>query len=217
MPGGVVSNLGTMFERIVNMATLILLLILVVQVTHVTRYLRRIEHEQRGLLREQHLSLRFDTHRLLVKPFALSPRLAGEGPSMSNDPEYWAFMQNLLRARTLACREQGIAIVNALRSRGIQATVGGAERDDLARPRVVISIGIFEPTPITRSLVNSLPKQIAGFPVVVERPGAQFACGFQTLEARSPNHESIHVQDLGLKPLKQAPHQESVHTPTVTK
>lgn len=182
-----------MLERIVNVATLVLLVILVVQVAHVSRSLRRLEHEQRELLREGHAYGPSTRLAPLIKPYpspflaiprALRPRLAGEPPSMSNDPEYWAFMQKLQRARTFACGEQGMAIVNELRKKGIQATVQGVERDDLARPRVVISIGIFEPTPITRSLVNGLPKEIAGFPAVVERPH-QFACGFALLEARS--------------------------------
>jgi hypothetical protein len=112
---------------------------------------------------------------------ALAPLLtampaAAQPIGMGHDPEYWAFTQNLQRARTIACGAQGESVADALRKKGIRAEVHGIEKDD-PTPRVVISIGIWEPTPITAELVNSLPKEIVGFPVVVERPGVFFVCG----------------------------------------
>jgi hypothetical protein len=106
---------------------------------------------------------------------------AAQPTGMGNDPEYWAFIQELKRARAMACGAEGAAIAEALRKKDIHAEVQGIEKDDPS-PRVVISIGVFEPTPITPELVDSLPKEIAGFPVVVERPCC-FFCGGVHLES----------------------------------
>jgi hypothetical protein len=94
---------------------------------------------------------------------------AAQPTGMGHDPKYWAFIQELKRASTVASGTEAAAIVDALRKKNIRVQVHGIEKDDPS-PRVVISIGVFEPTPITPELVNSLPKEIAGFPVVVERP-----------------------------------------------
>ena len=113
---------------------------------------------------------------------------AAQPTGMGSDPEYWAFMQNLKRARTVACGAQGESVADALRKNGIRAEVQGIEKDD-PTPRVVISIGIFEPTPITPELVDSLPKEIVGFPVVVERPCCFFCGGaraFHIFDLRPP-------------------------------
>ena len=81
---------------------------------------------------------------------------AAQPIGMGHDPRYWSFIQELKRARTAASGTEAAAIVDALRKKNIPVQLSGIEKDDPS-PRVVISIGVFEPTPIRPELVNSLP------------------------------------------------------------
>jgi hypothetical protein len=64
---------------------------------------------------------------------------AAQPTGMANDLEYLAFMQNLQRARAVACGAEGAAVADALQKKGIRADVQGSKRTTRAQGSLLAS------------------------------------------------------------------------------